>query len=217
MFTGIIETVGSVAALDRRAGSASLLIEAPSVAQTARPGDSVAVNGACLTVTRTDGGRFAADLSGETLERTTLGRLRSGSAVNLERAMPADGRFAGHVVTGHVDAVGSVRSRTDRNGFSTFVVLSPPAFRRYLVEKGSVAVDGISLTVNAVETDGFRLDIIPHTLAGTTLDLFRAGDAVNLEFDIIAKYVENMIRYGPGAGGSMLSVLERSGFGGGAS
>ena len=189
MFTGIVEGRGHVRTAGRR-----LVVSCGEVASDADIGASIAVNGVCLTVVGRDDDALAFDLSDETLARTALGRLAEGDGVNLERPMAAGGRFGGHIVQGHVDGVGVVHALTpDDAGGATLDVGIPADLRRYLVEKGSVTVDGVSLTVAAVLPEGFRIALIPHTLAETTLGALRAGDAVNLEVDVIAKYVESML------------------------
>jgi riboflavin synthase len=187
MFTGIIEEVGRVAA------AAWPRLEIACGLGGLAPGDSIAVDGVCLTVTELGEGAFAAELSEETRARTSLGRLAAGAAVNLERPVPAVGRLGGHVVQGHVDGTGTIR-RIDPKAASVEMWLqAPPGLRRYLVEKGSVAVDGVSLTVAGLEDGTFSVALIPHTLHATTLGAKAAGDVVNLEVDILAKYVESLL------------------------
>ena len=194
MFTGIVEEVGTVERVQRGARSAVLHIKARTVPEDLRLGDSVAVNGVCLTVVSHHAGGFAADVMHETLDRSALADLRSGSRVNLERAMAANGRFGGHIVAGHVDGTGRIaRLRRDDNAV-WYTIQAGPEVLRYVVEKGSIAVDGISLTVARVEADRFSLSVIPHTAAVTTLGERRTGDRVNLECDVIGKYVEKLLR-----------------------
>ena len=190
MFTGIVETVGIVVGLDLRGEIARIELEAPAILEGVRIGDSVAVNGACLTVTRVDPPRLAFDAVRETLERTCLGALEPGARVNLERALRADARFDGHIVQGHVDATGRVRALERRGTDVRLVVEVGEAFAGELVPKGSVAIDGVSLTVVGVEPDGFDVVLIPHTLKETTLGERRPGDPVNLEADVLGKYVK---------------------------
>jgi riboflavin synthase len=202
LFTGIIETVGTVTSLVRSGELARIEIEAPTIATGVRVGDSVAVSGACLTVTRVAPPRLCFEAVRETLERTSLGALGAGSRVNLERALRADGRLDGHIVQGHVDAAGSVRA-LERHGTDVrFVVATSPDFAADLVPKGSVAIDGVSLTVVGVEDDGFDVVLIPHTLKETTLGERRPGDPVNLEADVLGKYVKRYLErmLGPRAG-----------------
>jgi riboflavin synthase len=189
VFTGIVETVGKVLALEPRGESVRIEIEAPAVTEGVRPGDSVAVGGACLTVTEVRGGTLAFDAVAETLERTSLGALEPGRRVNLERAMRADGRLDGHIVQGHVDGLGRVRELQHRGSDVRLFVDCDPGFARLLVEKGSVAVDGVSLTVVGVGGSGFDVALIPHTLAVTTLGDVGPGTPVNLEADVLGKYV----------------------------
>ena len=192
MFTGLVEEVGTVERIVRGRHSAVLTIGADKVLAGTRIGYSIAVNGACLTVVDLPAGRFSADVMHETLDRSALAQLRPGSPVNLERAMPADGRFGGHIVAGHVDGVGTIAElRRDDNAL-WITIQASPAVLRYIVEKGSVAVDGVSLTVARVEADRFWVSVIPHTAAQTVLARRRQGDAVNLEADLIGKYVEKL-------------------------
>jgi riboflavin synthase len=193
LFTGIIETVGTVTSLARSGELARIEIEAPVIATGVRVGDSVAVSGACLTVTRAAPPRLCFEAVRETLERTSLGTLEAGSRVNLERALRADGRLDGHIVQGHVDATGSVRA-LERHGTDVrFVVATSPDFAAGLVPKGSVAIDGVSLTGVGVAGDGFDVVLIPHTLEETTLGERRPGDPVNLEADVLGKYVKRYL------------------------
>ncbi len=194
MFTGIIEEIGTVKQIQTAAASCILTVSATAVLKDIRIGDSIAVNGACLTVCRFDAGSFTADVMPETMRRTNLGRLRPGSSVNLERAMSANGRFGGHIVTGHIDGTGTV-SRTKREENAVWVTVRADAeILRYIVEKGSVAIDGISLTVARVTEQDFSVSVIPHTGKETTLLSRQPGDAVNLECDIIAKYTEKLLK-----------------------
>lgn len=191
MFTGIIEEVGEVLALNQSEGR--LDIQADTVLAGTRLGDSIAVNGVCLTVTRMGSTGFSADVMGETLRRSNLGHLTAGARVNLERAMAADGRFGGHIVSGHIDGTGSIQS-TRREGNAVWVrIAAPPEILLLIVEKGSVAIDGISLTVAAVDEVSFQVSIIPHTGEETTLLRRKAGDVVNLENDVIGKYVQKLL------------------------
>jgi len=193
MFTGIVETIATITRIEGGADRATLVIDAPAVSEGVKRGDSIAVNGACLTVTAIERGRLTFEAVAETLSRTNLGELKSGSVVNLERAMRADQRLDGHIVQGHVDAVGRVRS-LDRAGFDVRLFVDcEPNFCLLLVEKGSVAVDGVSLTVVGVETRGFDVALIPHTLEATTLGRRRVGDRVNLEADVLGKYVKHYV------------------------
>ncbi len=196
MFTGIVEEVGTVRAVERRAGSARLHVRCSAVLEGTRRGDSITVNGVCLTATELPGTGFVADLMGETLDRTALGDLEQGSPVNLERALRADARLGGHLVHGHVDAVAEILALTEHGEWTTVRCALPEGVAPYVVEKGSITVDGTSLTVSGVGAGWFEVGLIPHTLAVTTHGARRAGDRVNLEVDVIAKYVERMLRAG---------------------
>ncbi|WP_327011630.1 riboflavin synthase [Dactylosporangium sp. NBC_01737] len=196
MFTGIIEELGTVVAIDPLGDSARLSIRGATVTSDAAHGDSISVNGVCLTVVDNDGGVFTADVMGESLDRSTLGSLTAGSAVNLERAATMATRLGGHVVQGHVDGVGAVLSREAGDQWETVMFSLPPQLARYVVEKGSITVDGISLTVMAVTDDTFSVGLIPTTLKLTTLGAKGVGEQVNLEVDIMAKYVEKLLAKG---------------------
>ena len=215
MFTGIVEELGTIRSIRRGAASAVLSIGAEAVLSDLRIGDSVAVNGVCLTATGVDGSGFTADVMHETLQRSSLGALGPGSRVNLERAMAADGRFGGHIVSGHIDGTGTIAERRRDDNAVWYTVSAPPALLRYIVEKGSVAIDGISLTVASVEADRFSVSVIPHTAAVTLLGAKGPGDVVNLETDIIGKYVERLLRPAdtPAArSGISLEFLAENGF-----
>ena len=194
MFTGIIEEVGEIEGFEETAGGFRRIhVRARGILEEIALGASIAVNGVCLTAVAFDKSGFSADLSLETLDRTSLKVLQSGSLVNLERPMRADGRFGGHIVQGHVDGVGRIAS-FDRSGDNwNLVIAYAREAGRYLVEKGSITVDGISLTVAQLTRETFGAAIIPHTLENTNLKRAQTGDAVNLEFDVIAKYVERML------------------------
>jgi riboflavin synthase len=200
MFTGIIEELGRVRSIERRGEGVRLTVEARAVVEGTRDGDSVAVNGVCLTALEVRRDSFAADGSRETLQRSTLGALRPGSPVNLERAVTPTTRLGGHIVQGHVDARGRFLSSEEHGGSWTVRVAYPPEVARYLVFKGSVAVEGISLTVAGLAEEYFEVAVIPKTWAVTNLSHLRPGDAVNLEADIIAKYVERILSFGARAG-----------------
>jgi riboflavin synthase len=194
VFTGIIEELGRVRAIDRREGGARLEISADTALEGAQVGDSIAVNGCCLTVVERGDGWWAADAVVETLDRTALGALERDEPVNLERPLRLSDHLGGHLVQGHVDAVGHVAARTQLGDGSTrFTFAAPVDVLRYLVEKGSVAVDGISLTVASLADESFDVAVIPHTLAVTTLGHKDRNAAVNLEADLIAKYVERLL------------------------
>jgi riboflavin synthase len=199
MFTGIVEERGEVVAVDRHAEAASIRVRGPRVTADASPGDSIAVNGVCLTVTATSGSTFTADVMAETLRRSALGALTPGSPVNLERPLRVGGRLGGHLVQGHVDGVAAIVSRSPAEHWDVVRIAIPPGLARYIVEKGSVSVDGVSLTVSAVGDGGdgappwFEVSLIPATLSGTTLGCAQPGSDVNLEVDVIGKYVERLL------------------------
>jgi len=197
MFTGLIEGVGRLAARDMRGGDARLRIEVGTLQWGAgadvRMGESISVNGTCLTVVAFDGSGFEADASNETLGLTTLGELAVGRAVNLERAMRPTDRLGGHLVSGHVDGVGNVVHVWDDGRAQRWLFAVPPQLRRYIAAKGSICVDGVSLTVNAVDDSGFEVALVPHTLAHTAFAETKPGDAVNLEVDMLARYVERLL------------------------
>jgi riboflavin synthase len=189
MFTGLVEDIGRIEAVQRTGGSGRLAIATSLPAESFATGDSVAVSGACLTVVSSRPGRIEADVSPETLAVTTLGSARAGDAVNLERAMQPSGRLGGHFVLGHVDGVCRVKSVSPAGGYTGFSFAVPPDVARYLVTKGSVAVDGVSLTVNEAGGRAFSVMVIPHTLSKTTLGGLKAGSQVNVECDVLGKYV----------------------------
>ena len=194
MFTGIVEEIGEVEAAVRRHDVLAVRIRARAVTAGLPRGGSIAVDGCCLTAVETDGDGFACDLTAETLDRTAFAqRLVPGALVNLERPMRADGRFDGHIVQGHVDGVGEILGLERSGEAAALSVAVPPHLERYLVEKGSIAVDGISLTVAGLRPGGFSVAVIPYTLDHTNLRAARPGDRVNLEIDVIAKYVERLI------------------------
>lgn len=196
MFTGIVEEMGTVQSIAMGAKSAVLTIKAAKVLEGSRLGDSIAVNGVCLTVTSMTDSVFTADVMAETLRRSSLGSLKKGSRVNLERAMAADGRFGGHIVSGHIDGTGTIESLEKEDNAVWVKIGTSKEILRLIVEKGSIAIDGISLTVAKVEEDSFSVSIIPHTAGETTLLLRKAGDIVNLENDVIGKYVERLMHTG---------------------
>lgn len=212
MFTGIITEKGTVLALKQTQSGAVLSVKAPVAASGASIGDSIAIEGACLTVVSISGDSLSFDLSAETLKCTTLNRLAPQGKVNIEPALKADSKLGGHFVSGHVDTVGTIKSRANEGQTERFVIQATRGFASQLVPKGSVAVDGISLTVVDVFEDSFSLVIIPHTLKITTLGDKRPGDVVNLESDIIGKYVFRYLdkTYHPSS--SLFSALEKHGF-----
>ncbi len=196
MFTGIVEELGTVESIEGQADALRLTVRGPLVVADARPGDSIAVDGCCLTVATQDAETFTADVMKETLDKTALGALQPGSRVNLERAATLATRMGGHLVQGHVDAVGDVLVRTPSEHWEVVEVSLPPELAPYLVEKGSITVDGISLTVVSLDDDrgSFTVSLIPETLERTTLGRKVVGEPVNLEVDVVAKYVERMLQ-----------------------
>ncbi len=193
MFTGIVEYLGAVTSVDETDRSRTLTVDAGPIADGVETGDSVAVNGICLTVTEAGNGMLTFQVMGETLDRTNLGALGSGDPVNLERPMASSGRFDGHIVQGHVDGVGRVRAESEDGTSRRLWIDTVPGLLRYVVEKGSITVDGVSLTVAQIDDDGFEVALIPHTMAVTTLGCRHEGDPVNLEVDVLAKYVERLL------------------------
>lgn len=193
MFTGIIEEVGSVASIRKGAHSCVLTVNASRVLEDVHLGDSIATNGVCLTVTSFTSHSFSADVMHETLNRSSLGSLHIGSPVNLERAMLAGGRFGGHIVSGHIDGVGTISSIKEDDNAVWYTVEAPSNILRYIIEKGSITLDGISLTVAKVTNSNFSVSIIPHTRAQTNLASKKVGDVLNLENDLVGKYVERLM------------------------
>lgn len=196
MFTGLVEEVGRMRNVYRQGEAMKLTIGASIVTQGAALGDSIAVNGVCLTVTSFDGSSFTADVMPETFKKSSLYTLKPGDPINLERAMMAGSRFGGHIVQGHVDGTGKVVSRhTNANAVVFAIEADDPELMRYIIPKGSITIDGISLTVVATSESGLTVSIIPHTLAETALAVRQPGDMVNLESDIIGKYVDHLLHY----------------------
>jgi riboflavin synthase len=193
MFTGIVEALATVLAVQPEPPGSRLIVAAPAVAAAAKLGESIAVNGCCLTVVGCDPERLEFQAGPETLSRTNLGDLRPGSSVNLERSLRLSDRLGGHLVTGHIDGQGTVDERLDEGEWATFWFRVPQPMTRQMAAKGSVAVDGVSLTLVAVENERFSVQLIPHTLKETTLGGRRAGDRVNVETDLLAKYVERQM------------------------
>jgi riboflavin synthase len=193
VFTGIVEELGEVTAVERLEDASRFRLRGPVVTEGAKHGDSIAVNGVCLTVVDTGDGEFTADVMAETLGRSSLGTLTTGSRVNLERPMALGGRLGGHLVQGHVDGTGTIVERTPSEHWELVKVSLPPELTRYVVEKGSITVDGVSLTVVDAAADHFTISLIPTTLALTTLGHKQPGDPVNLEVDVLAKYVERLL------------------------
>ena len=192
MFTGIIEEIGITISSCLTAGSGDLKIAAKLILNDAKPGDSIAVNGVCLTITQIADTAIIFDVSAETLRRSNLGTLQPGSPVNLERALAANGRFGGHMVSGHIDATGTLASKRKEGNATIFTFKAPDEIMHYLVEKGSIAIDGISLTISALTQKSFSIAVIPHSLQQTTLGRAQVGATVNLENDLVAKYIEKL-------------------------
>jgi len=194
MFTGIVEELGRVAAIQELPDNAiRITIEGPIVLSDANLGDSICVNGVCLTVAQQNGDQFTADVMSETINRTTIGDLLTGSQVNLERPVTLSTRLGGHLVQGHVDAVGEVSAREHSENWDVVTITPPKELLKYVVEKGSITIDGTSLTVSAVTDSNFSVSLIPATLQKTTLGVRQIGDRVNLEVDVLAKYVEKLV------------------------
>jgi riboflavin synthase len=194
MFTGIIEAIGTISSLESKGGDKRLHIDTGKLDMSdVKPGDSIAVSGVCLTAIEFDSSSFVADVSGETLAHTTLGKLSKGDHINLEKALTPSSRLGGHMVSGHVDGVGEIVSRSKDARSIRFTLRAPAELTRYIARKGSICVDGISLTVNSVDEDSFDLNIVPHTLEQTTMNDFESGRRVNLEVDVIARYLERLI------------------------
>lgn len=216
MFTGIIEEIGHLEAIERGSQSAVLHIGCEKVLEGTQAGDSIAVNGVCLTVTSLGKKGYTADVMAETLDRSSLGDLKRGSRVNLERAMAADGRFGGHIVAGHVDGTGTITDLSPEGNAVWVTVAAGPELLRYIVEKGSITIDGISLTVAYVDDSCFKVSIIPHTGQETTLLTRKPGYVVNLECDIVGKYIEKLMKPAPEedkpAGGLTVDFLAGHGF-----
>jgi riboflavin synthase len=195
MFTGIVEELGEIVAIERGTESAVVRVRGPVVTSDATPGASIAVNGVCLTVVDHDDQTFSVDVMAETLNRSSLGSLRPGAVVNLERAMASGNRFGGHIVQGHVDGTSQIVLRVPGDRWEIVQFTLPTQLSRYVVEKGSITIDGVSLTVSAITDDTFSVSLIPTTLALTTLGTKKVGDLVNLEVDVIAKYVERLLTH----------------------
>ncbi len=216
MFTGIVQGLGTITGI-RRSGTGALLdIKAGFVLEEPQVGESIAVNGVCLTAVSISADAFTADVSPETLSRSTLGRLRPGYRVNLERALRLSDRLGGHLVSGHVDGVGRIMGKRVLSQFNLYTISVPDGLDRYIIEKGSVAVDGISLTVNSCSRGRFQVAVIPHTADITTMGLRDVGHEVNIEVDIIGKYIEKLLASGKSEemprGGISLDLLARNGF-----
>jgi riboflavin synthase len=217
MFTGIIQAIGRVSSIRDQGGDVRLGIETGRLdLSDVELGDSIAVNGVCLTAVELPGNGFVADVSRETLSLTSLGSLGSGSPVNLEKALTLATRLGGHLVSGHVDGLGTVISREEDARSVRFIIEAPAELARYIVHKGSITVDGTSLTVNGVDGARFELNIVPHTLQETIMNTYQAGSKVNLEVDLVARYLERLLlgdkAAEPGSGGLTLEALAKAGF-----
>lgn len=223
MFTGLIEEIGEIVSVKRDTKTYKLSVCANRIFEDLKLGDSVAVNGVCLTASTISGNVFTADVMPETIERTALSKLKSGSRVNLERAMPLNGRFGGHIVAGHIDGVGVIMSKKQDSNAVRLTITAKPEILKYIVEKGSIAINGVSLTVTYVDSSAFGVSIIPHTSNETTLLSYEIGTAVNLECDIVGKYIEKLMNYGnseaadnadktSASGGIDMEFLSRCGF-----
>ncbi|MBO5032179.1 MAG: riboflavin synthase [Lachnospiraceae bacterium] len=193
MFTGIIEEIGEILAMQRGRESMTLTVKAQKILEDVKPGDSIATNGVCLTVAALGKNSFKADVMHETMNRSALGTLTIGSRVNLERAMRADGRFGGHMVAGHIDGTGHITGIQKDDNAVWYTIAATQEILRYIIEKGSIAIDGISLTVAKVTKESFSVSVIPHTLQQTTLAERKKGDIVNLENDMVGKYIEKFL------------------------
>ena len=196
MFTGIVEELGKINSITIHGSSGQLSIKAKTVLEGTKIGDSIAVNGVCLTVTSLSSDGFTADIMAETVRRSSFGKSRPGDPVNLERAMAADGRFGGHIVAGHVDDTGVISSLEKEENALWITITTSPEVLKYIIEKGSIAIDGVSLTVAYVDNTCFKVSIIPHTIDKTALHSKRVGDIVNLENDMVGKYVEKLLLFG---------------------
>ena len=215
MFTGIIEAVGEIAQTESKGGDMRMRINTADLDMTdVQQGDSIAVSGVCLTAIDSGDYFFVADVSAESLGRTTLGDLKTGERVNLEKALTPTTRLGGHMVSGHVDGVGEVLARENEGRSIRFKIRAPKSLCSYIAEKGSICVDGISLTVNHIEGDTFDLNIVPHTLANTTMEEFKPGRKVNLEVDIIARYLERLLQGNDSTANDTITMdlLRRTGF-----
>lgn len=195
MFTGIVEEVGTIVSISKGAKSSKLTLQGKVIFEDMHIGDSIAVNGVCLTVTEKTANTFTVDVMAETLRRSSLGTLSKGSKVNMERAMAANGRFGGHIVSGHIDGTGTIESFVREDNAVWVTIAAPSKLLKYIIEKGSITIDGISLTVAYVDSQCFKVSLIPHTAANTTLLSKKAGDTVNLENDIVGKYIDKLLHF----------------------
>lgn len=195
MFTGIVEELGTIVSISKGAKSSRLTLQGQLIFEDMHIGDSIAVNGVCLTVTEKTSNTFTVDVMAETLRRSSLGNLTKGSKVNMERAMAANGRFGGHIVSGHIDGTGTIESFVKEDNAVWVTIAAPGNLLKYIIEKGSITIDGISLTVAYVDNRCFKVSLIPHTAANTTLLMKKAGDIVNLENDIVGKYIDKLLHF----------------------
>lgn len=195
MFTGIVEEIGTVVSISKGVQSSKLTLQGDVIFEDMHIGDSISVNGVCLTVTTKTGNTFTVDVMAETLRRSSLGSLTNGSKVNMERAMAANGRFGGHIVSGHIDGTGEIESFVKEDNAVWVTIKTPAKILKYIIEKGSITIDGISLTVAYVDSHCFQVSLIPHTAANTTLLSKKPGDIVNLENDIVGKYIDKLLHF----------------------
>ena len=195
MFTGIVEEIGTVVSISKGVQSSKLTLQGNVIFEDMHIGDSIAVNGVCLTVTTKTSNTFTVDVMAETLRRSSLGSLTNGSKVNMERAMAANGRFGGHIVSGHIDGTGEIESFVKEDNAVWVTIKTPAKILKYIIEKGSITIDGISLTVAYVDNHCFKVSLIPHTAANTTLLSKKTGDVVNLENDIVGKYIDKLLHF----------------------
>lgn len=195
MFTGIVEEIGTVVSISKGVQSSKLTLQGDVIFEDMHIGDSIAVNGVCLTVTTKTSNTFTVDVMAETLRRSSLGSLTNGSKVNMERAMAANGRFGGHIVSGHIDGTGVIESFVKEDNAVWVTINTPSKILKYIIEKGSITIDGISLTVAYVDSDCFKVSLIPHTAANTTLLSKKPGDIVNLENDVVGKYIDKLLHF----------------------
>lgn len=211
MFTGIVEEIGTVVSISQGAKAAKLTLQGNLIFEDMHIGDSIAVNGVCLTVTEKTSNTFIVDVMPETLRRSSLGKLSKGSKVNMERAMAANGRFGGHIVSGHIDGTGEIESFVKEDNAVWVTIKAASKLLKYIIEKGSITIDGISLTVAYVDNRCFKVSLIPHTAANTTLLTKKAGDIVNLENDIVGKYIDKLMHFGSSENSEESNSKEESG------
>ena len=219
MFTGIVEEIGTVVSVSKGVQSSKLTLQGDVIFEDMHIGDSIAVNGVCLTVTTKTSNTFTVDVMAETLRRSSLGSLTNGSKVNMERAMAANGRFGGHIVSGHIDGTGVIESFVKEDNAVWVTINTPSKILKYIIEKGSITIDGISLTVAYVDSDCFKVSLIPHTAANTTLLSKKPGDVVNLENDVVGKYIDKLLHFeddsevrGERKSGISMDFLAQNGF-----